>query len=130
MTSGNLEAGRDELDECERRPKINLTFRGVHPFAELAHYVQRRATALVAGPIGSASVLVTGAKHEQVAVYVIGFTADGPVTAFACDDDPLLAARDAFDAVQARSLRRSRSLVIRPLACAATVAHAPVASAS
>lgn len=129
MKSGNLDAGRGELDELECRPKINLTFRGVHPFAELAHYVERRALALVTGPIGSASVLVTGAKHGQFAAYVIGFTADGPVTAFACDDDALLAVRDAFDAVQARSLRRSRSLVIRPLA-AAVIAHEAVARAS
>jgi hypothetical protein len=121
MKSGNVDAPRGEVDQFEHRPKINLTFRGVHPFAELAHYVQRRATSLVTGPISSASVLVTGAKRGQVAVYVIGFTADGPVTALACDGDPLLAARDAFDAVQARSKRRSRSFVIRPLASSSPV---------
>jgi hypothetical protein len=52
------------------------------------------------------------------------------VTAFACDDDPLLAVRDAFDAVQARSVRRSRSFVIRPLASAHTIAPDAVARAS
>jgi hypothetical protein len=108
MTTANSIGWRDLP---ESRPRFNITFRGVHPYAELAHYVERRAMSMAAGAVASVSVLVATTKRQgQVAVYVIAFTPEGPITSVACDADPLLAARDAFDASLVRCTRRSRRI--------------------